>query len=489
VLKKLTARLIPTRTSLRARLALGVGLPILLAMSSLAIIEFTNEREILEAHTARSVQQLGAIILESLRTAMTENDDQMIKEALLDIGNVEGASSIQIIDIEGRVYASSDTSDVGMVLSRGSVGCEECHNLPSEERTRTLHLSTTHGILRITTPILNEPDCATCHTEGGTHLGMLLFDMSIVDIEEQLRGDLTAGLLSAIGGSLLVTAGAYALMHWMVVSRVEIFRQPLAKLAAGDLTARVPSPPGIGDELDELAHSFNKMANDLEQHTRAEQERTFVREHAIVEERKRIARELHDGLSQLLGFVNTKAIATRLLLQNEKIDAAEKQLTELEDAARDSFIDVRAAILGLHMASTTGEGLANALRDYTTQFSRLTTIPVDLDIDPSLDDRTLPAEIELQLLRIVQEALTNIRKHSSASQAWIRMSQENHSMELSIWDNGVGFELEASAPDAALKFGLDTMRERAETIGAEFRLDSSSGGGTRVVVRLHHQED
>jgi signal transduction histidine kinase len=489
VLKRLSSRLIPTRTSLRARLALGVGLPILLAMTSLAIIEFTNEREILEAHTARSVQQLGDIVLESLRTAMIENDDRMINQALLNIGNVEGASSIQIIDVDGQIYASSDASDVGVTLQRADVGCDECHSLPGDERTRTLHLSTVAGILRITTPILNEPDCVTCHTEGGTHLGMLLFDMSIVDLEEQLRGDLTAGLLTAIAGSFVVTAGAYVLMHRMVVNRVDIFRNPLEKLAEGDLSARVPSPPGIGDELDELADRFNQMASDLEEHTRAEQERTFVREHAIVEERKRIARELHDGLSQLLGFVNTKAIATRLLLEDEKLDSAGEQLTELEQAARESFIDVRAAILGLHSASTTGEGLANSLKDYTSQFSRLTTIPVDLEIDPKLDDRILPPEIELQLLRIVQEALTNIRKHASASQAWIRMSQENHSLELSIWDDGVGFEPGAPTPDAALRFGLDTMRERAETIGAQFRLDSSSGDGTRIVVRIHNQED
>jgi hypothetical protein len=141
VLKRLSSRLIPTRTSLRARLALGVGLPILLAMTSLAIIEFTNEREILEAHTARSVQQLGDIVLESLRTAMIENDDRMINQALLNIGNVEGASSIQIIDVDGQIYASSDASDVGFTLQRADVGCDECHSLPGDERTRTLRLT------------------------------------------------------------------------------------------------------------------------------------------------------------------------------------------------------------------------------------------------------------------------------------------------------------------------------------------------------------
>jgi signal transduction histidine kinase len=488
VLRRLLSRFIPVRSSLRARLALGIGMPILLVMSSLAIIHFTNDRKILEAHTARSVQQLGAIVLESLRSAMTENDDRMINQALLNIGNVEGASSVQIIDVEGRVYASSDASSVGMVWQRDDVGCDECHSLPSDERTRTLHLSTAGGILRITTPILNEPECATCHTESGTHLGMLLFDMSIADLDEELRSELTAGVLSAIAGGLLVAAGAYVLMHWMVVNRVEIFRQPLAKLSEGDFSARVPLPSGPNDELDELAASFNKMAGDLDQHARAEQERTVVREHAIVEERKRIARELHDGLSQLLGYVNTKAIATRLLLQNEKIDAAEEQLSQLEEAAREVFFDVRAAILGLHMASTTGEGLANSLEEYTSQFSRLTGIPVGLEIDPEMQDKTLPAETELQLLRIVQEALTNIRKHASASQAWIHMSIEDHTIELSIRDNGTGFDPEQPAPDSALKFGLETMRERAEAIGAKILVDSSSGSGTRVVVRLKEEE-
>ncbi len=487
--KKLSSRLIPLQSSLRARLAIGVGLPILLAMLSLAFIDYLNERELHDTHTARSVQQLGDVVLGSLRTAMTDNDDRMITQALINLGDVQGVSSVQIIDVDGRIYASSDASDAGMILQRDAVGCEECHNLPSEERPRTLHLGASGGILRITTPILNEADCASCHVDSGTHLGMLLFDMSILDLEEQIIDDLRVGLLIAIAGGLVVTLGAYLLMHWMVVRRVEAFRDPLAMLAAGDFSARVPIPAQPSDELDELAESFNKMASDLEQHSRAAQERTNVREHAIVEERRRIARELHDGLSQLLGYVNTKAIATRLLLQNKKTKDAEQQLSELEDATREVFIDVREAILGLHMASKIGGGLANSLREYTTQFSRLTSIPVELNIAPEVERRSLPAETELQLLRIVQEALTNIRKHASASQAWVSMNPENRSMTLSIRDNGVGFDPEDPPPDAALKFGLDTMRERAEAIGAEFRLDSSSGNGTRVVVKLRNQED
>lgn len=482
--KEFPSRLVPLRSSLRARLALGVGLPILLAMSSLAYIGYLSERELQETHTARSVQQLGDVVLGSLRTAMTDNDDRMITQTLVNLGDVEGVSSVEIIDIEGRVYASSDLSRTGTLWRREDQGCEECHSLPSEDRQRTLHLGTTDGILRITSPILNEAECASCHVDSGTHLGMLLFDISIVDLEEQLMADLRVGLLIAIAGGLFITAGAYLLMHWMVVRRVEVFREPLTRLAAGDFSARVPAPTQPTDELGSLAEIFNEMASDLEQHTRAEQERTDVREHAIVEERTRIARELHDGLSQLLGYVNTKAIATRLLLQSGKSEEAAQQLSQLEDAAREVFIDVREAILGLNMASKTGEGLATSLREYTTQFSRLTSIPVGLEISPELEDRFIPAETELQLLRIVQESLANVRKHAAASRAWVKMSLDDQSMMLSIEDNGVGFNQQKPTSDDSLTFGLDTMRDRAEAIGADFRLDTSSGNGTRVIVIL-----
>ncbi len=486
--KKPLSSLIPLRSSLRARLALGIGLPILLAMSTLTYLHYLSEKRLFEAHTARSVQQLGNVVLESLRSAMIENDDRMITQALINLGNVEDVSSVQIIDVEGLVYASSNVSIVGTTWARESVGCQECHRLPSEERPRTLHLESGGGILRITTPITNEPECTACHADSGPHLGMLLFDMSIVELQYQLQADLRSGLLVAVGGSLLVVLGAYLLMHWMIVRRVEVFRKPLTKLAAGDFSARVPAPSQPTDELGDLAEIFNNMASDLEQHTRAEQERTNVRELAIVEERKRIAHELHDGLSQLLGYVNTKAIATRLLLKKDDTEAAEQQLSQLEEAAREVFIDVREGILGLHVASKTGEGLASSLQEYTSQFSRFTGIPVELQIEAEFENHPVPPETELQLLRIVQEALANIRKHASASRAWVKIGLKNHAMILSIRDNGVGFDPDNLSSDASLRFGLDTMHERAETIGAEFRLESSSGNGTYVVVVLENQE-
>ena len=127
-----------------------------------------------------------------------------------------------------------------------------------------------------------------------------------------------------------------------------------------------------------------------------------MREHAIIEERERIARELHDGLSQLLGYINTKANAVRLLLSKWQIRIAENQLLQLEEAAQGLFLDVREAIIGLKVSGRVGDNMANTLQECTRSFSRLSDIPIEVDIDPQVEALTFDAETELHLLRIVQ---------------------------------------------------------------------------------------
>ena len=211
-----------------------------------------------------------------------------------------------------------------------------------------------------------------------------------------------------------------------------------------------------------------------------------MRQRAIVEERERIARELHDGMAQVLGYVSTKVMAARLMLKKQRSHEAEQHLLQLEEAAQRLFVDVREAILGLKMAGRSGAGLSSALREYTAQYHQLTGIPVDLSIDPAAESTSLSAETELQLVRIVQEALTNVRKHASAKRASVGLHRENGTLELLVRDDGVGFD-----PDGVRlrdsdqpHFGLGTMRERADAIGADFMLHSKPGAGTQVSVRL-----
>ena len=472
------------RTGLRARVTLGVALPLLLVLSSLSLVHYWREHQLLEDQIQLTALQLGKVLVGGLRHAMLVNDHEMLTQILADVGGMENVHQVQIIGLNGRVRADSRGEEVETIRRPDDLGCTECHQFPAESRPRVVKLSTWAGVLRISSPIANEPDCAGCHVQEGSHLGVLLVDVSFANIEERLLNDLQVDLAISAGSTVLVTLGLYLLIHRLVVRRVEAFRRPLVEFAAGDFTSRLPSPSAPADELDELADAFNQMAGELEHHAREQEERSGVRQRAIVEERERIARELHDGLAQLLGYVNTKAMAVRLMLKNRQTEAAERHLLQLEEAARELFVDVRQAILGLKTAGQIGDGLTATLKDFAAQFSRLSGVPAEVVVTPGVEGLPLTAETELQLLRIVQEALTNVRKHALATRAWVSLRSNGGTLELTVGDDGVGFEPERLRINHQPHFGLSTMRERAEAIGAEFHLDSEPGVGTRVAVRL-----
>jgi signal transduction histidine kinase len=399
---------------------------------------------------------------------------------------MESIEQVQILDLDGEVKISSAPPATGQVWRMENPGCNECHGLPPEERPRTVFLAAPTGVLRIASPIANEPECSTCHLAGpGTpHLGILLADVTMLAVQQHLGEDLRADLLISGAITLLVTVGVYLLVHWLVVRRVEAFRRPLTEYAAGQFASRLPVGAGEADELDALGGAFNRMADELERHVREERERSELRQRAIIEERERIARELHDGLAQVLGYVNTKAMAVRLMLKRRQMKAADEHLLQLEEAARELFVDVREAILGLRASGQAGIGLTAMLNDYAAQFSRLSNLPIQVEITPEVENLPLTAEAELQLLRIVQEALTNVRKHAAATEAQVTVRRNNGTLELMVSDNGRGFNPARSLIELQSHFGLHTMRERAEAIGAEINLDSQPGVGTSVVVRL-----
>jgi Rrf2 family protein len=230
-----------------------------------------------------------------------------------------------------------------------------------------------------------------------------------------------------------------------------------------------------------------ESSRDITERVRAEEELRAAhafQQKLIDEERERIARELHDGLAQLLGYVNTKAMAVRLMLKKSQVEAAEQHLLQLEEAARELYVQVREAILDLRRTDWVGSGLATTLRDYAAQFSRLCDLPVELAFDPEIERLSLAAEIELQLLRIVQESLTNVRKHASATRVWISVQMDVDVLELTVRDDGKGFDPGCLPTTHWPHFGLSTMRERAGAIGAEFYLDSKPGTGTLITVRM-----
>lgn len=203
---------------------------------------------------------------------------------------------------------------------------------------------------------------------------------------------------------------------------------------------------------------------------------------AILEERYRLSREIHDGLAQTLGYLNLQAERLGNLITSGRSDAAVIELNEMRQSVRAAYVDVREAIDGLRL-SVDDPGLIGArLRDYITEYSRQTGIPVELDLQPE-EARIEPATA-LHLLRIVQEALTNARKHAQARHIQVRIQDLGNELELSVADDGVGFPSVTPAEAKPRSYGLTTMRERAASLGGSMAVVTGPGQGTRIVVNV-----
>jgi signal transduction histidine kinase len=202
---------------------------------------------------------------------------------------------------------------------------------------------------------------------------------------------------------------------------------------------------------------------------------------AVAQERLRIAHEMHDGIAQVLGYVNTKVQAATEYIRREKTEEGLEQLRELATAAREAYGDVREAIVDLRTLPGPGRPFQDVLQEYIDRWKDQTEIGTQLVVD---GDMVFPAGTELQLVRIIQESLTNVRKHSKAKTARVEVRRRSGQLLLVVSDDGIGFAQDARSRSVFPRFGLSTMRERAESIGASFSIDSTPGAGTRVRVEV-----
>jgi two-component system nitrate/nitrite sensor histidine kinase NarX len=216
-----------------------------------------------------------------------------------------------------------------------------------------------------------------------------------------------------------------------------------------------------------------------------QQSRLLARERqvAVLEERERLAREMHDSLAQVLGYLHLKSETALGKLRVNDISKAEEQLGEMATLAKEAYADVREAILGLRENVSPTRELIDALQEYVQKFSR--QAGVDVRLEANGDDRVcLSPEAEVQLMRVIQEALTNVRKHANADRAWVSIGRNGGQAAIVVADNGRGFDSEGLQQTDVLSFGLRTMRERVERVGGRFAVDSVPGEGTRVQIFL-----
>jgi len=198
---------------------------------------------------------------------------------------------------------------------------------------------------------------------------------------------------------------------------------------------------------------------------------------ATAEERQRLARELHDAVTQTLFSASLIAeVVPRLWERNPQ--EARQRLEELRRLTRGALAEMRTLLLELRPAALVETPFPQLLRQLAEATSSRTSLRIEVRADS--DERRLPAEVQIGLYRIAQEALNNTVKHAAASRAELQFRRRGGRANLQIEDDGRGFD-ETRTPPGHL--GLSIMRERARAIGAQLRVESHEGSGTRIHVR------
>lgn len=206
-----------------------------------------------------------------------------------------------------------------------------------------------------------------------------------------------------------------------------------------------------------------------------------MRDLATLQERERISQEIHDELSQMIGSLALMAQKVSACLDARDLATVKQGIAEIEKTARDAYGSVREEILSLREFDERQEDLVQIIQSYLQRFERQWHICTHLEIDGAGLDFSAGFPVEIQLLRILKEAMTNIRRHARAADAWVRLHSDRHFLHVEIEDNGCGFDLQAMAQG---HFGLRIMKERAESVRGSVQVDSVPGMGTRIHIEL-----
>lgn len=216
-----------------------------------------------------------------------------------------------------------------------------------------------------------------------------------------------------------------------------------------------------------------------------------LKEVTIIEERERLAREMHDGLAQDVSSISMKLQVLKSFIpihNNKSIDAVklQKLVNDLEKLTNEAYHEIRHHLFNLrtpfHMQKPFNESLAN----YADIFEQQTCIKVNLLFDGFLskDDNHLSQDVKVHVIRIIQEALSNVKKHANATEVTLKMSRlKNGGWQIVIEDNGNGFNYEYREGGQE-RYGLGIMKERTSLVGGEFHIDTRRGTGTRIILSV-----
>jgi len=211
-------------------------------------------------------------------------------------------------------------------------------------------------------------------------------------------------------------------------------------------------------------------------------EQDILTMNAVMHERERLSRELHDGVAQLVADLLLRLDTIKALVEAGRQREAGAELERLHGVADEIYEDIGESITGLR-ANVAERGLVRALQDYADQLEERHQISVTLRTDSAADH--LPSLASFQIFRFIQEALTNVRKHAAAQEATVTlMTDGSGQLKIVIADDGQGFAPRSERNGRARALGLTSMRERVEALGGTLQVNSQPGSGTQVTAAI-----
>lgn len=282
---------------------------------------------------------------------------------------------------------------------------------------------------------------------------------------------LTSAPLLLLPAILVSTYFGFLSARWLD-ARLTRLRQATTAWQQGDFSVRVQDE--AADEIGRFGAELNRMAAELHALLQTRQEL------ATLEERNRLARDLHDSVKQHLTAASLQVAAAQALLEQNPTAAA-ASLEQAGDLTHLAQQELGTIIFELQPISLRQHGLVEALRQYVVGWSRQSGITADLDVADQITERPLPAPVESDLLRFAQEALSNVARHSQADAVRLTLVSNESELRFTIQDNGQGFD-----PDAPTNSGrgLPNLHQRLTELGGTTAVTSTPGQGATITARL-----
>ncbi|CQR58161.1 MULTISPECIES: sensor histidine kinase [Paenibacillus sonchi group] len=265
--------------------------------------------------------------------------------------------------------------------------------------------------------------------------------------------------------------------------KLERLRATLVAWEKGNLT---PAMPDLGnDELGRLSGQLSRISGKWENQVNTLQRLSTnnaklaeqARVSAIMEERQRLARELHDAVSQQLFAISMTATAVGRTLEKD-FDKAQRQIALIEEMSAVAQSEMRALLLHLRPVYLEGKGLREGLQELIKELEIKIPIDIVFEMDP---DVQLMKGVENHLFRIVQEAISNTLRHAKAEKMEIRLHRRGDTVRLTLRDDGVGFEMDESKQTS---YGLSNMQERINETGGSIQFITAPGKGMRIEITV-----